>query len=632
MSVRRSQSERMAVDRDSRTVELAISSEAPYERVFGIEVLEHSSESIDLSRLADERHPLLINHDWDRQAGVLTKVWIGEDKRLRGLAKLSRTQIGEDALMDAEDGIRTLTSVGYQIMSVEIEERNAEGETVTRKLDGDAFAHEMRAAYGEHWHRAGAFVARDGDSGEPPIVRVTRWQPFEASIVSIPADPSVGLGRSAGAVTATPQTTPAITSEVRTMSEVVPQPVIDEAAVRASAEKSARETVSQIISIGEQFKAQGGDKIASEAIRSGLSVEAFRAKLMDKLSSQPMPTPALDMERKDVQRYSLMRAVRAMVDRDWSNAGLEKEASEAIAKRAGKGPQHGGFYVPYDIQTRDLSAGSSTQGQKLVATDLLGGSFIDLLRARSVVGGLGATMLTGLVGNVAIPRQSGAGTGYWLTNEATAITESNQTFDQVPLSPKNVGAYTEISRQLMMQSTPSVDALVMSDLAKVVALAIDLAALEGDGSGGAPTGIASTSGIGAVTGTSIAYAGILEFQTDLASANALAGNCAYLTTPAVASLLSQRARFSSTDTPLWQGNVLDGQMCGFRATTTTAVTAASMVFGNFSDVVIGEWGVLELAMNPYANFAAAITGIRAIQTVDVGIRHAASFSRATSIT
>jgi HK97 family phage major capsid protein len=345
-----------------------------------------------------------------------------------------------------------------------------------------------------------------------------------------------------------------------------------------------------------------------------------------------MPSPALDMERKDVQRYSLMRAVRAMVDRDWSNAGLEKEASEAIAKRAGKGPQHGGFYVPYDIQTRDLSAGSSTQGQKLVATDLLGGSFIDLLRARSVVGGLGATMLTGLVGNVAIPRQSGAGTGYWLTNEATAITESNQTFDQVPLAPKNVGAYTEISRQLMMQSTPSVDALVMSDLAKVVALAIDLAALEGDGSGGAPTGIASTSGIGAVTGTSIAYAGILEFQTDLAAANALTSNCAYLTTPAVAALLAQRARFSSTDTPLWQGNVMDGQMSGFRATTTTAVTAASMVFGNFSDVVIGEWGVLELAMNPYANFAAAITGIRAIQTVDVGIRHAASFSRATSIT
>jgi HK97 family phage major capsid protein len=172
----------------------------------------------------------------------------------------------------------------------------------------------------------------------------------------------------------------------------------------------------------------------------------------------------------------------------------------------------------------------------------------------------------------------------------------------------------------------------MNDLAKVLALAIDLAALEGSGSSGQPTGIANTAGIGSVTGTSIAWAGIVEFQTDTAASNALADNSAYLTTPAVAGLLMQRQRFSSTDTPLWTGSVLDGQMGGYRASTTTALTAASMIFGDFSQVVIGEWGMLEIALNPYANFAASITGIRAIQSVDVGIRQAAAFSRATSIT
>jgi HK97 family phage major capsid protein len=200
------------------------------------------------------------------------------------------------------------------------------------------------------------------------------------------------------------------------------------------------------------------------------------------------------------------------------------------------------------------------------------------------------------------------------------------------MSPRNVGAYQEVSRQLMLQSDPSVDALVMSDLAKVLALAIDLAAYEGSGSSGQPTGISQTAGIGSVTGTSIAYAGILEFQTDVAASNALAANCAYITTPAVASLLMQRARFSSTDTPLWTGNILDGQVSGFRAMSTLQLTAASMIFGDFSQVVIGEWGMLEIALNPYANFTAAITGIRAIQTVDVGVRIPGAFSRATSIT
>jgi HK97 family phage major capsid protein len=185
----------------------------------------------------------------------------------------------------------------------------------------------------------------------------------------------------------------------------------------------------------------------------------------------------------------------------------------------------------------------------------------------------------------------------------------------------------------MMQSTPSAEALVMNDFAKQMALGIDLAVLEGSGSSGQPTGISLTAGIGSVSGTSLALAGVTEFQTDLATGNALQPNCAFVTTPAVAGLLVQRARISSTDSvTLWKGNVLEGVVEGFRARTTTQVTAATMTFGDFAQVVLGEWGMLEIALNPYASFTAAISGIRAIQSVDVGIRQAAAFSRATSIT
>lgn len=407
---------------------------------------------------------------------------------------------------------------------------------------------------------------------------------------------------------------------------------VDAAAVR----KAEQTRVSEILAVGDQFASHGGREIAMRAIEAGQTVDTVRAEIMNALAAkQTSAVTHLDMSSAEVRRFSVLRAVRAMAEKDPRVAGIEREANQAICKRLGiQEAPHGGFFVPMDVQghKRDLTAGTPTAGGNLVATDLAASSFIDLLRARSVVAGLGATMLPGLVGNVAIPKLTGAATAYWLANEAAAATESQQTIGQVPLAPKNLAAYTEVSRQLMLQSTPAADQLVMGDFARVLGLAVDLAVLEGPGTGGAPTGISATAGIGAVTGTTLALAGILEFQTDVAAANALTSNSAYVTTPNVAALLSTRQRFTSTDTPLWQGNVLDGNVMGFRATTTTQVTAASMVFGDFSNVVIGEWGFLEIALNPYASFAAAITGIRAIQTVDVAIRQAAAFSRAITIT
>lgn len=618
-------------------MELAASSEMPVERMFGMEILDHGPESVDMSRLSGGDHPLLDNHDGTRQLGVITRAWLDSDRRLRVSAKVSRNAEGDALLNDAEDGIRTLTSIGYQILKVKVTQRDADGVEQTRELDGDAWVGEVRSAYGNEWHRAGAFQARAGAGSEsPPLVRVTRWMPYEVSMVSIPADTSVGLGRSAegSATTAQEAEQKAIqlTRKV-TMTEQTTLP--DVKAEREAAAKDVRTQVSEIIAIGESYKAKGGDKIAADAIRNGLSVDQFRAKLLDHLATQPLPQPTgeVGLTRKETQRYSLTRALRALVDRDWSQAGFEKEVSNEIMKRQGlQQSANGGFYVPYEFQKRDLSAGTPSAGGYLVATDNLASSFIDIMRNRMTVAQLGATMLTGLQGNITVPKQTGANSTTWLANETSTITETNATFGQLALSPKHVGAYQEVSRQLMMQSDPSVDTLIMRDLASVIGIAIDLAAYEGSGASGQPTGIANTGSIGSVTGTSIDYAKVLEFQTDVAGGNLLAASCAYVTTPAVASLLMQRVKFSSTASPLWEGSVLDGQMVGFRAMSTNQVTAASMIFGDFSQVVIGEWGVLEIALNPYANFTAAITGIRAIQTVDVGVRYAGAFSRATSIT
>ena len=572
--------EREKINEETRTVELAFSSEAPYARWWGVEILDHSKSAVDLTRLK-AGGPLLCDHDARDQIGVIESVRIDADRVGRAVVRFGRSARAEEIFRDVVDGIRQNVSVGYAIDDLVLEAKSGEDETY----------------------------------------RVTRWTPYEVSLVSVPADFTVGVGRAADPV-----------QEIKMSVIETPAAPVDVAKIQAEARTAEQKRAAEIIAIGEQFALQG---MAAEALRAGEPVDAFRSKVMEKLASRPLPNPTAEvgLSGGEKQRYSVLRALRALVDKDWTNAGFERECHQAILKRAGiaEAPNNG-FYVPYEIQQRDMTATTGNAGGYVVATDNLAGSFIDLLRNRAVVAQLGATMMTGLVGNVTIPKQTAAATAYWLTNEATAITESQLTLGQLALSPKNVGAYTELSRQLMLQSSPAADALVMNDLARVLALAIDLAALEGSGASGQPTGISQTAGIGSVTGTSIDYAKVLEFQTDVAGGNALAANCAYVTTPAVASLLKQRVAFSSTASPLWEGGILDGNLQGFRAVATNSVTAASMVFGDFSQVVIGEWGMLELALNPYANFAAAISGIRAIQTVDIGIRQAGAFSRATSIT
>ena len=601
---------RETIDIPNRRVELAFASELPYERWWGIEVLDCRASAVKLDRLL-AGGPLLCDHDVKDQIGVIESVQIGTDRVCRAVVRFGKSVRAEEIFQDVIDGIRTNVSVGYQVNAAQ----------VVGPADNDDGEAEME---------------------ETATYRITDWTPYEVSIVSCPADPTVGIGRSAEASPVIPLLIP--TPKDSTMTIAAPEAAAANAAPAAPAITSAdvraqvaaeRAQVREIIAIGEQFARFNGVELAKQAIEKGETVEQLRAQIMNAVTAaQTTQATNLDLSAKEQKRFSVFKAIRALNDKSWRGAEFELECHTEILKRTGLSEAvHGGFYMPADIQRRDLTVGTPTAGGNLVATNLDAANFIDLLRARSRVAALGATMLPGLVGNLSIPKLTGAATAYWLTNEATAITESQQTIGQLALTPKTVGAYTELSRQLMLQSTPAAEALVMGDLAKVLALAIDLAAFEGSGSSGQPTGISQTANIGSVTGGSLDLADIIEFQTDLAGSNALADGCAYVTTPAVAGLLKGRARIASTDSKtIWEGSILDGTVDGFRATSTTQLTAASMIFGDFSQVIIGEWGMLEIALNPYAAFATAITGIRAIQSVDVGIRQAAAFSRATSIT
>jgi HK97 family phage major capsid protein len=576
---------RATLDEDARTASLAFSSEEPVERWFGTEILDHRPSSIRLKRMQDGG-PVLVDHDPADHVGVVEKISIGSDRKGRAVVRFGRGARADEIFRDIVDGIRKNVSVGYRIHKVEVDDPDAKS----------------------------------------PTYRATDWEPLEISIVSIPADASVGVGRNFSGENME-------TKERTTVSRADP-------AMNGRILAAEREKTNELLEMGELYARHGGRELAARAVREGWDVQRLSDALLEKMSTHPSPAaPVTDLGLTDreTQRYSLLRGLRALEamrghgDRRWiDEAGFEIEASRTIADRMERPST--GLLVPYEVLGRDLSAGTANAGGYLVGTENLGASFVDLLRNQMLVTQFGATHLSGLRGNVTIPKLTGAGTAYWLPSEISNITESQQTFGQLSLTPKTVGAYTEITRQLLLQSDPSADLIVMNDLSKVIALAVDLAAINGSGASGQPMGVLNTSGVGSVTGANLQYAGIVEFQTDIGAANGLAKNCGYMTTPTVAALMMQRQRFTNTDSPLWTGSLLEGQMAGFKSASTNQMPAGTMIFGDWSQIVIAEWGVLEVLLNPYANFTAGITGVRAMWSVDVGVRIAGAFSAASSIT
>lgn len=345
------------------------------------------------------------------------------------------------------------------------------------------------------------------------------------------------------------------------------------------------------------------------------------------------------MSADDIRNYSLRRAILAAASNDWRGAELEREASEAVARRLGREPSS--FFMPADVQAerRDLTVGTAADGGYTVATDLLAQSFIELLRNRMVVQAAGATVLAGLQGDVAIPKQTGGATAYWVA-ESGAPTESQQAVGQVTLSPKTVGAFTDFSRKLLRQSSLDVEAFVRQDLATALALAIDLAALHGSGASNQPTGIASTSGIGSVAGgtngLAPTWAHMISLETEVAVDNADVGRLAYITNAKVRGKLKQTPKVSSTDSVMvWEVN--DNPINGYRALVSNQVSSAltkgtssgvcsAIFFGNWNDLLIGMWGGLDILVDPYTHSTSGTVRVVALQSVDIAVRHAESFA------
>ncbi len=639
-----------AVDVESRTATFPFSSEEPCDMWYGTEILSHAPGTMR----AGERQmtmPLLFNHNRDDLLGIVTDINIGPDARGYATVRFGKDERGDWAMQQAADGVLVNASFMYRVFKFE-------------------------------------------EDVEAEIYTATDWEPYEISLVTVPADASVGIGRAAGdeentviieARGSPPTQTKSNTEPAsggfffaqeglgtttpkgnemklrHTLQEQVTSgetggaggaAVIDEPKFRAQGAESERKRISEIDAMCRAHNVPEDLRIGM--IQKGASIEEARGAVLDlQLTRKAAPAADLgdgyapDLSTKEKANYSMIRAINAAIGHDWKNAGFELEVSNDIAKRMGKDTK--GFFMPTNIpfaQRAQYASGSSSTGGAMVATNLMAGSFIEVLRNKCRVLQLGATVLSGLVGNVVIPRQTGASSTYWVA-ETGAVTESEATFDQVALSFKSIGTKSGITRSMLMQSTPDIEMIARADLIAQIALGIDLAALSGSGSSNQPTGVANTSGIGSVVGgtngAQITIDHMIALETAIAVGNADVDNMAYIanakTVGWLKGLKSTTGQYLWTTSPIGGRSGTPGEINGYavarsnqaRSTLTkgTSSGVCSEVFmGNWSELLIGEWGVLEIMPNPYDSTLFPQGGVllRAMQSCDIGVRHAASFA------
>ncbi|HSW65200.1 MAG TPA: phage major capsid protein [Dissulfurispiraceae bacterium] len=574
------------IDEEKRTVSLAFSSETPVERYYGYEILDHSRGAADLRRLK-RGGALLIEHDAQNQVGVIEEVTIDEaDRKGRALVRFGRSAKATEIFQDVLDGIRSNVSVGYLPIEMALE--------------------------------------REGKD-TPSTYRVMRWEPLEISIVSMPADINTGIGRTGEEQIREIRVTMPEKENTKGGKNMVEQAVVavDIDKVRTEAREAEQIRTADILALGEKH---GCRELARRAVADGGTVDSFKEAVLETVyAASKVPgiaSPIIGMSEADKREYSIVRAMRQIAETG-RLSGLEKEASEATAKVVRREAK--GFFIPQDVMTRTMGVMDSTKGGYTVG-QVVSGDLIELLRNKALVAQLGAISMTGLVGNVAIPRVTGGATAYWLP-ETGQVDATDQAFGQLGLVPHRLVGDTAYSKELLMQSSIDVEMFIRGDLVRVLTIEKDRACITGSGASGQPLGIMNTSGIGSVSfGGAPTWAKVVEFETKLADANADAGSIAYLTTPAVRGKWKSTPKVSAQALFLWEGGTGGtGIANGYRAEATKQVPNDKVIMGNWNDFIIADWAGIDVVVDPYSLKKQGLIETTVTLWTDCGIRHAASF-------
>lgn len=608
--------ERAGLNEEDRTIPVSISSDTDQilrhvrGKGYGREVLDHSSmASIDLSRFKGPNGgPLLYNHNRSVIIGRFVPKSV-EGGKLRGIARFGRNSDAERAFQDVKDEILTDVSIDYNYN---------ENDVVLDRAKAD-----------------------DG----LPIYRIKKWALTEASMVPIPADASVGVGRSLESeTTPNPPASQPGTTEVR-MSEPITTPVAAPAAPAPPAPliTEIRElNPTQVLDILDQAQRLGVADQIRTALGNGAKVPELQRLMLDQVVARggaPLGTqpPALGMNEREQKSYSISRAIHNHAN---GVRGFETEVSQDLAKRMGR--ETNGVYVPTDVrlynQRASQDATVSTQAAGLISQVPV--TFIELLRNKAMVMMMGATYLPGMAGNVPFARQNLSGTVAWTgDNPGSDVALSDPTIEVFTMTPKQLMARRQYSKQLLVQTSGFADQYVTDDLSAALALEIDRVAIHGLGSSNQPLGIVGMSGIGSVAigtnGGAPVWGTTVDLETALAAVNADTGAMGYLTNTKVRGTLKKTLE-STVAGATWIWNK-DNTINGYKAHATNQVSStltkgtsagvcSAIIFGVWSELLILEWGALEILTDPYTLAAQGLIRVIGTELIDINVRHKQSFA------
>lgn len=584
-------------------IRISFSSEEPYERYWGIEILSHSADAIQMDRVANGV-PWLFNHDPDKPIGRLVN-WRIENGKLYADPVFGRSQFAQEMKAEIEYGILPDTSIGYMINDLEM----------IKKEDGK-----------EHY-------------------LVTRWMPYEGSTVTIPADYTVGMGRKMNPVEANePATETPQPGENRALTEqqsteeravIMAETITPAAPDRTEEIRNIRALEDNYGSKYPQLKDAFTKGYTGEISLSQLHAEVF--KVMATESQKAPVATQIGMSPAETKRYSVARAL-SLIAAGKPLDGLELEANRALesvyAGRKGYVARPNQVLVPWEVQQRALNSAGATAGATLVQAGF--GQFYDFKANQTVWQKIGCTVFNLPDGTLTLPRGTSAGTASWIDGTTGTVSASDPGLGSVSLDPKWASAQTPVYLNLLTKSSIDAEGWLMTNMMKRLENKFDAAMWDDSADSNAPSAIVGTSGVGSVTGASFDYADLLEFIGDVDSNNGLMGNLGFVTTPTVGALLAGRVKSASTShgyvfdlAPITSGAQYTG--AGFPVYTTANCASGYLFFGDWSTVAVGTWGAMQIIVDPYSSASSGQVTFTAISAFDFGLLYPGSISIASSV-
>lgn len=615
---------------------------APYyvERWYGILVLDYSPQAIILDRWK-QGAPYLMDHNTEDQRGIILEGDLINSK-LNGKVKFSRSERGKELYQDIVDKIRPYTSMGFDILDI----KEMTPEEMPDDLKNMAIEKQL------------------------PVFYVSKWMPFEGSSVALPANPEVGVqydyydGK-------TPEEVKILSEKfgLQKLEQKQQQITINKEAQMSESAVQTQEQLQELqnkrkatfLNFGKAYENRvAGGKNTIEKLAEDTAVmfvsetdesaeRKFRGALFTKVQDKEnleTPISMVGMTEKNKEQYSIMRVIRHLVDGK-EELGIEKDIHEEILKKkGGMTNKTGSICLPMDIFTRrvqytpellnlmrargmrserfDQVVGTPSLGGYLVGTEHRAQDFIEYYYNLLIEG---FTILPGLQQNIDIPKQVGGSTISIPASEGGGFLETSITFGQLLLSPKEIGAFVEITRKLLVQSSPAIDALVSLDLMRQMALKTNKLALFGTGATGEPLGVFNTSGVGTFPGAGISRSAALEAMADIGSANVV-GTLKWLCNNATKALLMGRDQTAGYGQWLMDDQ---GVMVGFEDICSEQMAANYLALGKWDEVVVGQFGSMEILYDRNTLSNSGGLRIAVYDLIDCGLKHPGAVSYASDV-